>query len=813
MSPPISPLPASPPPNVSVFDVPSPDACLSAPPPTPRLMPVPEDIQDGVFRLPPVSELLELSQRGPMSFGGAAADARSLPGVTLMGDARSPLEYAEAYSPQASPSPHTAALMSAVRTNGGGTETNGYYVSQPTSGSRKPGAAGGAPGETIFYPRPNYGVLRRDAVARYATYRSPGSFSLGDPQLGATEAEGTLTREGLPTVLPLPRRDLSAALSTPGGTFAGMTIEGGRELWSAEGSGSEGLYLLADAAAYLARSHTQHDADTVMGREDGEVTPTRSGSPVAENPGQSNDVAHRDRPVPGVVMTPEEFMCQQQGLIALQLAHDEARALSTTLRHPRAQFYSTIPPRAPSIDPVLLMGYAPMEVDGFPGQREPLAHAHVSGSDSSEHDLYLPPPLEDNLRDDPPDAPRVPHTYDGLEVAGPTLRSGEVRYSHDIPIRNSAALSAGISGASANIPEVWHSGDHVADARHLAGGHAAPPQHILMPPTIPLISFTIIPLSGAPPFHCDDPEFLIKGLASERVHVMFRQPQGTIILVKIFNSGIPRANTVKLQSDALAEAVTAATGAKNFIIVPPAQAWGQELSLQDQPTTWIVLRLHPDHARALVSQRVWSSRKISFLAFNRDLRFDRFIGRVGYYTHNTDDDIGTSIRKAFGGPLILPSIQSLLASHPDIIPEAVDPVVERVLASLRVAVYTYPNGNIIANVYCDSPTHSVESWRLWIAYVHTIPMWSDLNPTGSFLRHVRCAGCSASDHPTFMCPFALIPGWNGPTPGAATIEGPTIATLVGALAAGRGFAAQGLHPYRGNSSRGRRGRGRGSPPF
>ncbi|KAI0720601.1 hypothetical protein C8T65DRAFT_735925 [Cerioporus squamosus] len=815
-------------------DVLSPAACPSAPPSTPRPTPVPEDVQDGVFRLAAVSETLELAPRAQLTMGSVASSDEDSPGLLPMGGMYSPQVYAQVFASQATPTPLTSAEPLPVHTVRGVAAFEPPYSPYGFDGGQGPTDADGAPEAAILYPRPNYGVLRHDLLARYATYRSPGSYSLSEA-LVDTETEGLLTREGLPTVLPIPPRGgaatpsatggvfaatpsttggvFAATPSTPGGAFADMAIERGRGMVRSNVSGTSGLNVLAEAASRLEYSNVQPDPDSTMDTEDGEVTPGRSDSPVAGNSIQTDDALHRDRPVPGVDMTPEVFARQQQELIALQLAHDEARAQSAMARRPKAQFYSRFQPRSPSIDPVLLMGYAPMEVDGYPAPRAPLVHARVAGSVSSENDLYLPPPLEDNRPDDPLNAPRVPHIYGGLEVVGPTLASGEAQYTHDVPIRNSAAVSPAVAGASGNIPQIWCSPDHVEDARHLAGGHAAPPQHNLMPPTIPLVSFTIIPLSGSPPIHFDDPETLIKGLASERVHVIFRQPQGSLVLIKIFNGGTPRASNVKHQSDVLAESVTAATGAENFIVVPPAQACGQELSLQDQPTTWIILRLEPEKARMLIEQRVWSSKKVSFLAFNRDLRFDRFIGRVGYYTHNVDGNIETSIRKTFEGPLILPSIKSLVASHPGIAPVNVDATVLRVLDSIRVEVVTYPNGNIVAKVYCDSPTQSIDSWRLWVAYVHTVPMWSDLNPTGSFLRPIRCAGCSAADHPTFSCPVALIPGWNGPTPGAATIEGPATATLPGAPPVGRGYGTRGLHPYRGAGSRGRRGRGRGAPPF
>ncbi|KAI0720819.1 hypothetical protein C8T65DRAFT_692695 [Cerioporus squamosus] len=804
---PLSPLPLSP---AVPLDPLSCTASPVAPAPTLRLMPVPDDVADGVFRgYPPVNTLVSVCLAGGVSSGDPVDVLSGHPSSLAMaqGETLSPMDYAAVHAAQVSPSPLPAVFSAQLPVpvspfNGAADE---HDVAQP--GAIRDSYADRLHCPAGLYNQPVYGVLLPDTVAQTLAYRSPGAYSISDGDV-MTERGERLTREGFPTLLPVVNRAPPGTPTTPGAArLSEMSISGGGGSLDDGGLATPGLDMLADAAALLANAHYRLDGDEEMDYDDGEVTASRSVSPV---PGgaKAGSLTEQDHPVPGIAMGPGEFLCQQQELIRLQLEHDELRARPAIVRNPTAQFYSRTPRPGPTIDPVLLRGYAPMEVDGFPARREPLAHARVDGSVSSDQDLYAPPPLLENLRDDPPDAPRVPHLYEGVELPGLALRSGKVRYSHDVPIRNSAAISAAVQGASGDIPQMWGCGDHVFDARLLAGGAAAPPQNVVLPPVATPLSFTIIPVAGVPALHYDDPEIHIKGLASERVFVIFRQPQATAVLVKIYNGGVPRASNVKAQSDALGEGVSAACGAKDFIIVPPAQAWGQELTLQDQPTTWVVLRLQPEHVRALVSQLVWSSKKITFLAFNRDMKFDRFIGRVGYYTHNFDNDIDTSIRRTFAGPLVLPGIRSLVAALPSIRPEDVDPTVARVLASIHVRVQTYPNGNIIANIYCDSPTDSVEAWRGWIDYIHTVPFWSDLNPTGTFLCPVRCAGCFAADHPTFMCPLAELPGWNGPPPGAASIEGPT--TPPGLSPPARGFQSRGDRPYRGGPTRAYRGRGRGN---
>ncbi|KAI0720987.1 hypothetical protein C8T65DRAFT_735481 [Cerioporus squamosus] len=783
-------------------------------------MPVPDDVADGVFRdLPPVAGLPLLTPDGPVSVGDGLEEGElALRSPIALRRMISPQAYAAAHEAQGSPSPSSAPVRMSLP------PARKHTISPPDDSQKyvQDGAParGGALVQSVSvgYQRAVYAMLRPDAVPRFVTHTSPllNTYSVSDdgPVTDDVDVDvagnGSLTMDGRPTLLPLPASALASAPSTPGTVFAGMSLENANNAARSGLIERSGLNVLAEAADFLEYAN-RPDVPMDLGG-DGGVTPGRSASPSAGRPDMAGRPVHTDHAVPGVPMDHEVFTRQQQEFIRYQLQHDEVRANSAHVRLPRAQFYTNRTPLPEAVDPVLFRGYAPMEVDGHPAPRSPLAHACVAPSDSSEDNLYPPPPLDENLADDPPDAPQLVHLYDGAEIPGQVLHSGEVRYSHDIPVRASAAVSAAIPGASRDIPQIWHCGDYVQDARHLAGGHAAPPQPAPLPPVQPTTPFTVLPESGAPTMHFDDPEFLLKGLAQERNHVIFRQPQSSIALARIFNGGVPRANNVKAMSDSLGDTVHAITGARDFIIVPPAQAWGQELSLQDQPQTWIILRLRPEHTRRLVSQMLWSSHKITIMVFNRDVKFGRFIGRVGYYTHNIDNDIENSIRNAFSGPLILPSIRSLIASHPSIAADDIDPTVQRVLASLRVKVVEYPNGNITANVFCDSPAGTVEQWRTWVAYVRTVPLWSDLNPTGTFLRPIRCAGCAGADHPTFLCPFALLPGWNGPSPGAATIAGPATITLPGVqVTGGQASGSRGPHPYRGNGFRGRRGRGRSAP--
>ncbi|KAI0682850.1 hypothetical protein C8T65DRAFT_750006 [Cerioporus squamosus] len=109
------------------------------------------------------------------------------------------------------------------------------------------------------------------------------------------------------------------------------------------------------------------DEDTYL--ENGEIAP-------ANQRASRSKAVQTDRPIPGLVVSPEELTRQQLALV---------------------QYYTRRAHAGPLVDPMTLCGYAPMEIDGHPLAREPLAHARVAGADSeaSDHDMYHPPPLDE----------------------------------------------------------------------------------------------------------------------------------------------------------------------------------------------------------------------------------------------------------------------------------------------------------------------------------------------------------------------------------------------------------------------------------
>ncbi len=489
-------------------------------------------------------------------------------------------------------------------------------------------------------------------------------------------------------------------------------------------------------------------ADDRFFLEHGELLDARV-SPAGTSP-QASDKENAsppllDRPVPGVIIAPDELLRQQHELIRLQLATAEVR---------------------------------PQSVPGMPLARMLTGSSDIMMRDAVSLRDYVPMEVDRSLAPSPAPSVRHPaHSADGARLLRPL----------DAP--RAPLVDVG------PVP--------------------------LLPP--PMTAFTDpslgpVPIASALSLHFDDPDAVYRGLAPERVQLARAQLPTSIVILHIYNGGAPRANNIKEQSDTLTEGLhQIVPGDCNFIVVPPAAEYGAQLSSQDQPTAWLVLRLTPPQSHYLLSGKHWTSRGISFTVHSPDPYFGGFLGRVGYYTHNVDGDIVRSIRRAFAGPLIRPSIRALVAARPGIQAEDIDVITDHIVDDIRVDVITYPNTHIAANVFCAPPTYSVADYHVWAEYVRSIPIWSDLNPISNFLRPVRCGGCAAADHPTFLCPFPLLPGWLGPAAGAPTIAGP-VALLIPTPPVGTGYGRgtppnRGGHPYRGGNVRARRGRGRAPPPF
>ncbi|KAH9848644.1 hypothetical protein C2E23DRAFT_862489 [Lenzites betulinus] len=280
----------------------------------------------------------------------------------------------------------------------------------------------------------------------------------------------------------------------------------------------------------------------------------------------------------------------------------------------------------------------------------------------------------------------------------------------------------------------------------------------------PAYTFTPTPCGGFPEVAWQDPEALFYGLPRSRMVAMLDHATGTRLALQVFNLGFPQPAEIRSITNAIIGALQAITGELEILVVPPERDIGGD-DRGAPPVTWLVLGFSEETRRRLLARGVWSCFTITFLVYDAKIRIPRLLGTVGGFAHDHNNSIFAAVRAVLGGPRVLPHILQLVATNPAFVGTRPEAAARAILNSLQVRVSLLQNGNLIAAIFIDSPTQSVGRWRDWRNVIVGLPFPSPLNSTGRFRRPAACAGCHGADHPTHLCPFPDVPGWNAPPPG------------------------------------------------
>ncbi|KAI0355198.1 hypothetical protein OH77DRAFT_1377394, partial [Trametes cingulata] len=294
----------------------------------------------------------------------------------------------------------------------------------------------------------------------------------------------------------------------------------------------------------------------------------------------------------------------------------------------------------------------------------------------------------------------------------------------------------------------------------------APPLHTpeAQPAAAPQsANFTPAPADGFLRPNFADPESLLAGLSQLRIAALQNEPPNSLVLVQIFNVNYPSPTMVNPLTEDLLSAIGAITGERDPFIVPPEPDWSVPAARRALPRTWIVLRLSSESVERLVTQIVWSSPAITFFAYRREPAIPRFLFTLSGYTRDRDSDVFQAVWRVFSSTEVRDLTLELVQANPDFASVRPGDALNAILASLIMRVNRLSSGNLVAAVYCDSPTRSVQRWRDWRDQIGRNRFPTALNYTG-FRRHFApCDGCHANDHVTHLCPYPLdVPGWHAP---------------------------------------------------
>ena len=217
----------------------------------------------------------------------------------------------------------------------------------------------------------------------------------------------------------------------------------------------------------------------------------------------------------------------------------------------------------------------------------------------------------------------------------------------------------------------------------------------------------------------------------------------------------------RLTAEHLRTAVQAITGEVGFYVVPPERDLATPPG-RDVPYPWAIRNISPTGGQRIVDRAVWSFPDITFFAQARLLAFPRWLVALEGFVDDDEAAITRTIHTVLKRPEHRRMISEMLAANPGYTGRNRDNAIQAILDSLQVEVLTLNNGNIIANIYMDSPTRDIRRWRAWVAHLRSIEYGDYTNATATPREVRRCLGCRSTAHPTHLCPFPTLPGWNGP---------------------------------------------------
>ncbi|KAI0355141.1 hypothetical protein OH77DRAFT_1541470 [Trametes cingulata] len=252
-------------------------------------------------------------------------------------------------------------------------------------------------------------------------------------------------------------------------------------------------------------------------------------------------------------------------------------------------------------------------------------------------------------------------------------------------------------------------------------------------PPIPHI-FTQPPADGFPRTNFNDPEALRAGISAGRLTTLNEQEEGTYAFLQIYNVAIARGPNIRLLADSLSNAITAITGVFEPLIIPPEPDWSAPAARRLTPRTWIVLRLTPEGVDRLVERAVWSSVEITFFAYRTEPAIPRYLFSLSGFTHDWDRDVFRTVQRVFNTSTVRASIAELVQSNPNFAQERPADATTRILRSLVVVVNSLNSNMLMAAIYMDSPTTSMQSWRDWRDRLARLPYQTTYNNMGVHRR-------------------------------------------------------------------------------
>ncbi|RDX57552.1 hypothetical protein OH76DRAFT_1493681 [Lentinus brumalis] len=277
---------------------------------------------------------------------------------------------------------------------------------------------------------------------------------------------------------------------------------------------------------------------------------------------------------------------------------------------------------------------------------------------------------------------------------------------------------------------------------------------------------TPVPDGGFPTIHRDDPETALRGMAIDWMREVWSDAPNTDVIVQVYNYRYTEDDVLNGRvAEALRWAFEQLSGERGFDVVPPEPEEGSSRRQRDMPSIWVIRGLTPRATEHALRRGYWSFPRISFAALPRATAMQNWLFTLEGFLEGNADKIRAAVLRVLREEDMQTWMAEMIATNPAYAGWSLRRALEDVFDSVQVETMQLGNGTHLANVFIRPPTRSLREWRRWVAELRSRRYRSFAIGTGRVRYVSSCSGCTSVSHPTHLCPFPRIPGWNGPAPG------------------------------------------------
>lgn len=269
--------------------------------------------------------------------------------------------------------------------------------------------------------------------------------------------------------------------------------------------------------------------------------------------------------------------------------------------------------------------------------------------------------------------------------------------------------------------------------------------------------------TGMPTIHYAHPTTTLDNLDLDLVGDWESLPKGKL-LAQPFGPEVRNIENHPQLKALLFAAIVEITNSRDVSVCAPKP----KNNSRQSPISFLVYNVTEQQAQILLERCVWSSIALTFSVSAFYPNCPEYLLSIKNLTIQDEKEVRRTVYETWHDEASFTFLQTIYQHFPENVKEQASHALQAFTNSLKVSrLDTKLPGNTLApvfNVYADGPLIGNDNtWsqiRAFLASREYTPQTQD--PGTTIIAPYRCSICHAADHPRGLCPFPIIPGWNGP---------------------------------------------------